>query len=183
MKPIDFAKAAAVATALLALNVLIAVLVVFGYSILIEPGHPRAFYDSAALRIAPWSSHIAGTALFFGAGYLFARRRPQRNGSLFAAAFTVLYAIIDGATVGFAGVFAVDFALSMLAKLLAALAGADAVVHLAWMFQPTRRPAVTWTTNVVGTRRVLEASTRQGVGAVVLSRSSVSRGAASSISV
>jgi UDP-glucose 4-epimerase len=53
----------------------------------------------------------------------------------------------------------------------AVFAGADAVVHLAWMFQPTRRPAVTWTTNVVGTRRVLEASTRQGVGAVVCASS------------
>jgi hypothetical protein len=123
MQPIDFAKAAGVATVVLALNVLIAVLVVTGYSILIAPGHPREFYDAAALRIAPWCSHIAGTALFFGAGYLFARRRPERNDFLFASAFTVLYAIIDGATVGFVGVFAVEFALSMLAKLLAALAG------------------------------------------------------------
>ena len=29
-------------------------------------------------------------------------------------------------------------------------AGADAVVHLAWMFQPTRRPEVTWGANAVG---------------------------------
>jgi nucleoside-diphosphate-sugar epimerase len=50
-------------------------------------------------------------------------------------------------------------------------AGADVVVHLAWMFQPTRRPMVTWTTNVVGTRRVLEAIGRQQVGAVVCASS------------
>lgn len=124
MKAIDFAKAAGVAVAVLVLNVLIAILVVLGYSIFIEPGHPHEFYNAAALRIAPWCSHIFGTALFFGAGYLFARRRPERNGLLFAAVFTVLYAIIDGATVGFVGVLNIEFALSMLAKLLAALAGA-----------------------------------------------------------
>ncbi len=124
MKPIDFVKAVGVAIAVLAANIVIVILTVFGYSTLIEPGHPGEFYDSAALRIAPWCVHTAGTALFFGAGYLFARRRPQRNGFLFAATFSVLYAIIDGATVGFAGVFSVEFALSMLANLLAALAGA-----------------------------------------------------------
>jgi hypothetical protein len=123
MKPIDFLKAAATAMVVLALNILIAVLVVFGYSTFIEPGHPREFYDAAALRIAPWSAHTAGTALFFGAGYLLASRRPQRNGFLFAAAFTGLYAIIDGAIVGFVGVLSVEFALSILANLLAALGG------------------------------------------------------------
>ena len=122
MQPIDFAKAAGVAIAVLVLSVLIAVLAVFGYS-LIEPGHPNEFYDAAALRIAPWCSHIAGTALFFAAGYLCARRRPERSGFLFAIAFTVLYVIIDGATVGYVGVFCAEHALSMLAKLLAALTG------------------------------------------------------------
>lgn len=34
------------------------------------------------------------------------------------------------------------------------LQGAGALVHLAWKFQPTHSPQVTWTTNVVGTRRV-----------------------------
>ncbi|MET7733627.1 SDR family oxidoreductase [Streptomyces sp. NPDC005402] len=36
-------------------------------------------------------------------------------------------------------------------------AGADAVVHLAWAFQPTHDPAVTWRTNVLGSIRVFEA--------------------------
>jgi hypothetical protein len=124
MKPIDFAKAAGIALAILVLNVLIAILVVLAYSIFIEPGHPREYYDEAALRIAPWCSHTAGTALFFAAGYYFAKRRPERNGLVFAAVVTVFYAIIDAASVAFAGVFEIEFALSMLAKLAAALAGA-----------------------------------------------------------
>ncbi|MEV7690711.1 SDR family oxidoreductase [Streptomyces bungoensis] len=35
--------------------------------------------------------------------------------------------------------------------------GADAVVHLAWAFQPTHDPATTWGTNVLGSIRVFEA--------------------------
>ncbi|MFJ8106111.1 SDR family oxidoreductase [Streptomyces sp. NPDC096132] len=35
--------------------------------------------------------------------------------------------------------------------------GVDAVVHLAWAFQPTHDPAVTWRTNVLGSIRVFEA--------------------------
>jgi hypothetical protein len=124
MKPIDFAKAIGVAVLLLIVNVIIAIVVVLIYRFLINPGQPNEFYDDAALRIAPWCSHIFGTALFLGAGYFFARRNPKRNGVMFAIAITVLYAIIDAATVGFAGVFAIQFLLSMLAKLVAALVGA-----------------------------------------------------------
>lgn len=123
MKPIDFAKAAGVAIAVLILNVFFAILVVLVYRFAIEPGRPSEFYDAAALRIAPWCSHIAGTFLFFGAGYLFTRRRPERNGFLFALAFTVLYAVIDAATVGFWGAVSAEFGLSMLAKLAAGQAG------------------------------------------------------------
>lgn len=51
------------------------------------------------------------------------------------------------------------------------LDGADAVVHLAWKFQPTHRPEETWATNAVGTRRVLEAVARAGVPALVCASS------------
>ncbi|GAA4226657.1 NAD-dependent epimerase/dehydratase family protein [Actinomadura meridiana] len=51
------------------------------------------------------------------------------------------------------------------------LRGADVVVHLAWLFQPTHRPAVTWDTNAVGSARVFDAAARAGVGALVYASS------------
>lgn len=45
--------------------------------------------------------------------------------------------------------------------------GADAVVHLAWMFQPTRDPLTTWRANVGGSLRVFEAVAQAGVPALV----------------
>src|SRR4051794_28764713 len=36
------------------------------------------------------------------------------------------------------------------ADLVGHLRGADVVVHLAWLFQPTRSPATTWQANVIG---------------------------------
>ena len=47
------------------------------------------------------------------------------------------------------------------------LAGADAVVHLAWLFQPTHQPEQTWVTNAVGARRVFAAVHRQEVATLV----------------
>ncbi|EIE98194.1 NAD-dependent epimerase/dehydratase family protein [Saccharomonospora glauca] len=50
-------------------------------------------------------------------------------------------------------------------------ADADAVVHLAWLFQPTRDPVTTWRTNVLGSLRVFEAVARCAVPALVYSSS------------
>lgn len=47
------------------------------------------------------------------------------------------------------------------------LRGADAVVHLAWRFQPTHDPVVTWAANVLGSLRVFDAVARNGVPALV----------------
>jgi UDP-glucose 4-epimerase len=49
--------------------------------------------------------------------------------------------------------------------------GADAVVHLAWRFQPTRDRVATWLTNVIGTTRVVSASADAGVGTVLYASS------------
>ncbi|APU14668.1 nucleoside-diphosphate-sugar epimerase [Actinoalloteichus sp. GBA129-24] len=49
--------------------------------------------------------------------------------------------------------------------------GADVVIHLAWRFQPTHAPAVTWRTNVLGGIRVFDAVTYAGVPALVYASS------------
>lgn len=51
------------------------------------------------------------------------------------------------------------------------LDGADVVIHLAWLFQPTHQPAVTWRTNVLGSIRVFEAAARANVPAIVYASS------------
>ncbi|MBF6194225.1 NAD-dependent epimerase/dehydratase family protein [Nocardia implantans] len=49
--------------------------------------------------------------------------------------------------------------------------GADVVVHLAWLFQPTHQPMVTWRANVGGTERVLRAVAAAQVPALVYASS------------
>jgi UDP-glucose 4-epimerase len=49
--------------------------------------------------------------------------------------------------------------------------GADVVVHLAWLFQPTHDPVLTWRANVEGSGRVFEAVVRAGVPALVYASS------------
>jgi nucleoside-diphosphate-sugar epimerase len=51
--------------------------------------------------------------------------------------------------------------------LVQTLRGADAVVHLAWLFQPTHVPATTWRTNVLGSIRVFDAVAEAGVPALI----------------
>jgi UDP-glucose 4-epimerase len=46
-------------------------------------------------------------------------------------------------------------------------AGADAVIHLAWLIQPSRDAAQLEAVNVTGTRRVFEAAAAAGAGALV----------------
>ncbi len=51
------------------------------------------------------------------------------------------------------------------------LAGADAVVHLAWLIQPGRDETVTYATNVRGSARVFAAAAEAGVGTLVYASS------------
>src|SRR3954466_109996 len=45
--------------------------------------------------------------------------------------------------------------------------GADAVIHLAWLIQPSRDEAELHRVNVEGSRRVFDAAAQAGVGALV----------------
>ncbi|EID53074.1 NAD-dependent epimerase/dehydratase family protein [Saccharomonospora xinjiangensis] len=47
------------------------------------------------------------------------------------------------------------------------VADADVVIHLAWLFQPTRDPVTTWRANVLGSLRVFDAVARCAVPALV----------------
>lgn len=120
----DFAKAAGLAAVVLVIDVLVAIAVVFAWGVLVEPGHPRAYYETAGVPIARWSTRVVGTALIFAAAWLFSARNPERNPILFGVALVALYAFFDGASVEFVGFFTASFALTMSLKLLAALAGA-----------------------------------------------------------
>ncbi|WAC55553.1 NAD-dependent epimerase/dehydratase family protein [Gordonia sp. SL306] len=51
------------------------------------------------------------------------------------------------------------------------LRGADVVIHLAWLFQPTRHPEVTWQNNVGGAIKVFEAAAAENIPAVVYASS------------
>jgi UDP-glucose 4-epimerase len=55
--------------------------------------------------------------------------------------------------------------------LVSHLRGADAVVHLAWLFQPTHQPTVTWQANAVGSARIFDAVSAAGVGVLVYASS------------
>ncbi|MGH3699103.1 MAG: NAD-dependent epimerase/dehydratase family protein [Pseudonocardiaceae bacterium] len=52
-----------------------------------------------------------------------------------------------------------------------AFAGMDAVIHLAWLIQPSRNQRATWSTNVGGSSRVFQAAASAGVSAVIYASS------------
>ena len=117
-------RSVAVAVASLALNVAMAFLWVFLYSTFIAPGQSEAAYEAYAMRVAPWSSVIAGIPILFAAGWLLARWHGGgwRTG-IFAG---IAYVVIDGAMLLSLGVL-LDFlgvvAWSFTTKLAAAALG------------------------------------------------------------
>jgi UDP-glucose 4-epimerase len=57
------------------------------------------------------------------------------------------------------------------APLAELFAGADAVIHLAWLIQPSRDEATLEAVNVTGSKRVFEAAAQAGAGALVYASS------------
>ena len=95
MKAIDYAKAAGLAVLVLAANLLVTTVVIFGYSQAVEPGQPPAYYAALAPKIAAWSAPAGGAILMFLVGYVFGRRRPERNALAFVLAVFALYVLVD----------------------------------------------------------------------------------------
>ena len=130
MKPTDYLKAAGVGLAVMALTLAVSFPAVFVYGALDKSGpHDQAYFNHTATFVAPWCSYVGGPILFFIFNWLLARRRPQRNALLFAAATYVFYLLIDGGSTVLFGMslmefFTVSTLISGLAKLAAALAGA-----------------------------------------------------------
>ena len=128
MKPIDFAKAIGIGVLLLALNLLLTTAVIFVYAGLFAPGRTQAEYTALAPQIGAWSGPIGGVVLLFVAGWLFARRRPERNALLFAMVVWDAYALLDIALGlpmgGVSALLTVPFVTHMALSLAAALLGA-----------------------------------------------------------
>jgi hypothetical protein len=127
MTAIDYLKALVVALLLMVLNVAAAFAVMAVYAYLIDPGHAALYYETAAQRIAPWSSVFAGAALFFAAAWLFGVRKPARPALAFALTFTLIYTLIDLGIIVAAGAIAslgYVVAISVAAKFAGAFFGA-----------------------------------------------------------
>lgn len=128
MQLADYLKAFATGIAVLALNLLTLVLIVFGYSQFIEPGHPPEFYSEAAPRLGSISAPIAGALLMFVFVLLLSTRKPRRNAYAFAAVTFISYFAVDTA-MGLAAtpasqLFRAPFLFGMGGAFIAACAGA-----------------------------------------------------------
>lgn len=124
MKPLDFAKAAGLAVLILALDLLVATAVITIWSLLVDPGHPEAYYHALAPKLATGSTRVAGPLLMLAGVWWFSRRRPERNALAFALTAWAAYVLLDGGIVAFQHFFTLPIATVLGLKLLGALVGA-----------------------------------------------------------
>ncbi len=114
-----------VAVLVMVLNIVASILYMVVYGHLINPGHPKEFYDQHVQSAAPFCSIIAGIPLMFLAGYWVAGW--QDGGVKALLVVWLAYAIIDAAillAVGMTPKIAVLFTISFLTKLAAGYVGA-----------------------------------------------------------
>ena len=142
MKPIDYAKAFALAFVIMATLIFLSYPVVSLYAFLIAPGHPPAFYQAAANDwLVPAWVHIAGPVSFFFVGWLFTGRVRHRNAYAFVGALCGWYLLLELASFVFLGGIAAFFtsgtALWVAVQFVAAFAG---VLVARWTLPPSEQP-------------------------------------------
>lgn len=118
----------------LILNIVASILYMVVYSYLINPGHPKEFYDEHIKTAAPYCSIVAGLPLMFLAGLWVAGWDGGQAGVKAALTVWLAYAVIDIAVLIAAGAtakLAVICSISLLTKLAAAWAGAVVAGHTA----------------------------------------------------
>jgi hypothetical protein len=127
MKPIDYAKAFALAVVIMAVLIFLSYPVVWIYAVLIAPGHPPAFYQAAASNwLVPAWVHVGGPVLFFFAGWLFTGRVRHRNAYAFIAALCgwyLLFELVSFALLGGIMIFFTSAALWIALQFVAAFLG------------------------------------------------------------
>ena len=136
MTLVRLASLIGVALLVMVVNVVISILYMVVYAYLIDPGHPRAYYDEHAKVAAPYCSIVAGMPLMFFAGLWVAGWGEGQLGVKAAVVVWLAYAIIDvgiivaaGAKEGLTAKDWVLVSVSLLTKLAAAYAGALVAVH------------------------------------------------------
>lgn len=143
MTLVRLASLIGVALLVMILNVAMSVLYMVVYGYLINPGHPKAFYDEHVKVAAPYCSIVAGVPLMFLAGLWVARWSGSAGPMGVKAALVVwlTYALIDLGVLLAAGMtakIAILCAVSLLTKLTAAYAGALVAVQGASQFAAVR---------------------------------------------
>lgn len=120
-----------VALLVMVLNVAMSIVYMVVYGYLINPGHPKAYYEEHIQAAAPYCSIVAGMPLMFLAGLWVA---GWGGGVKAALVVWLAYALIDLGVLLAAGMtakIAVLFTVSFLTKLGAAYLGALVAVHRA----------------------------------------------------
>lgn len=132
MTLVRLASLVGIGVLVLILNIVMSILYMVVYGHVINPGHPKEFYDAHIQVAAPYCSIVAGIPLMFLAGVWVAGWWQGQLGIKAALVIWLAYAIVDlgillavGMTAKIAGLCAV----SLLTKLAAVYAGALVAVH------------------------------------------------------